>query len=104
MEFGSSRSSREDGEEIMDGWMSLRGFWLGGFAEGLAYYNSDIISSTSAVNYFTSSMHQHTTAIFPIPAKGIWDAIFGVPICSSVTADSHLSLRNERIYPSRVKS
>jgi hypothetical protein len=104
MEFGSSRSSREDGEEIMDGRMSLRGFWLGGFAEGLAYYNSDIISSTSAVNYFTSSMHQHTTAIFPIPAKGIWDAIFGVPICSSVTADSHLSLRNERIYPSRVKS
>jgi hypothetical protein len=36
MEFDSSRSSREDGEEIMGGWMSLRGFWLGGFAEVLA--------------------------------------------------------------------
>jgi hypothetical protein len=31
MELDSSRSSREDGEGIMDGWMSLRGFWLGGF-------------------------------------------------------------------------
>jgi hypothetical protein len=36
MKFDSSRSSRGDGEEIMDGWMSWRGFWLGDFAEGLA--------------------------------------------------------------------
>lgn len=36
MEFDSSRISREDGEEIMDGWMSLRGFRFGGFAEDLA--------------------------------------------------------------------
>jgi hypothetical protein len=36
MEFDSSRSSRDEGEGVKDGWMSFAGLWLRGFAEGLA--------------------------------------------------------------------
>ena len=75
--------------------MSLRGFWLGGFAEGLAQFGHHFFSVSGQLFHL---LHASTYYC------DISNSSKGNLECYLRGSDLLFSLPNERIYPSRVKS